>query len=91
MRKVEERGERQKERKRRILTAEPLSFWVAEERKRRERKSQYREREERGERREERGDRECIPFGFYLRCEWVYFSEHAPFTCTPNRLRFVKN
>ena len=55
MRKVEERGERQKERKRRILTAEPLSFWVAEERKRRERKSQYRERErgKRGERREE--------------------------------------
>ena len=76
MRKVEERGERQKERKRRILTAEPLSFWVAEERKRRERKSQYRERErerergKRGERREKRGDRECIAFGVYLRCEW---------------------
>ena len=57
MRKVEERGERQKERKRRILTAEPLSFWVAEERKRRERKSQYREREREREGREERGER----------------------------------
>ena len=94
MRKVEERGERQKERKRRILTAEPLSFWVAEERKRRERKSQYREREREG--REERGERreEIVSVSlsvFIFGVSGVYFSEHAPFTCTPNRLRFVKN
>ena len=96
MRKVEERGERQKERKRRILTAEPLSFWVAEERKRRERKSQYREREREREGREERGERreEIVSVSlsvFIFGVSGVYFSEHAPFTCTPNRLRFVKN
>ena len=91
-----ERRETERKKEKNLDSGASVVLGCRREEEKREKIAVQREREREREGREERGERreEIVSVSlsvFIFGVSGVYFSEHAPFTCTPNRLRFVKN